>query len=61
MNTNENMELNLENDQLSMDELDDIAGGCRRPLPPPPPFPHRPFPPRPFPPRPIPPRPRKPW
>ena len=59
MNTNENMELNLENEQLDMEELDDIAGGCRRPRPPPPP--PRPFPPRPFPPRPLPPRPRKPW
>ncbi len=55
MNTKENFELNLENDQLSMEELDTVAGG-HRPFPPRP-FPPRPFPPRPFPPRPFPPRP----
>ncbi len=52
MNKYENMEI-LENDQLSAEDLENVAGGCRycyRPFPP------RPFPPRPFPPRPFPPR-----
>lgn len=52
MNNNENMELYMQNDQLSVEDLDDVAGGCNgyrpfiRPLP-------RPVPPRPIPPRPF--------